>query len=138
MIVECISNRPDSVKSATQQAHLKENVHLDEVDLKRGRQYQVFGIAFRDGFPWFYVCEDADEIDSLRPHFSGFFKVVDPSVSSSWQYCEGGHSESSLAFLPADWARTPSLYEEFIDGSESARAVLAKIYRDMTKEKSGT
>lgn len=130
MLVKCIANNVNSFDFSDESNHLKENIHLDEVDLILGKAYQVYGIAFRSGFPWFYVCED-DDIESLRLHFSGFFEIVSAEIPSGWKYCGSGHSESGVAFLPAKWAENPSLYEYMIDGDAHAINVFGEIKKDL-------
>jgi len=129
MIVECIFNKLKSI-AKDQQAHLNDSIHDDEVDLKIGQRYDVYGVAFRAGSPWFYVLEDND-LTSLRPHFAGFFKVLDGTLPTGWKYCESGHSERGVAFLPKQWAETSGFYEKLIDEDAGALAILARIQSEL-------
>jgi len=126
MIVKCKMNRPELIADAKWRLHLKSNIHVDEVDIRLGHHYVVYGITFRDGFPWFYVCE-GDDPDYLRPHFSGFFDVIDPSIPERWLYCEPGHFEHGVALLPEEWATTPRFYERLVDGNGDAMRLFSKI-----------
>ena len=126
MIVQCKINRPDLIADAKWRSHLKSNIHLDEIDIRPSHHYMVYGIVFRDGFPWFYICEN-DDPDYLRPHFSGFFEIVDPSIPERWLFCEAKHPEHGVALLPEEWATTPDFYERLVDGNARAITIFSKI-----------
>lgn len=129
MKIQCLFNKLESVEK-NQLRHLNDFIHDDEVNLIVGKKYDVFGIAFREGYAWFYVLED-DNPTSLRPHFSGFFKILDATLPIGWQYCDAGHSECGVAFLPGKWAETSSFYEKLINEDERVLVILNDIRREL-------
>ena len=127
MKVRCLFNQVSQV-AELERDFVKDSLHLDEVDLKVGRDYDVFGLAFREGVPWFYILEDDADITSLRLHFSSFFKVIDPIIYGEWQYCSDGHSEHGVAILPKIWASSPGIYESLIDESTEALTIFCQLH----------
>lgn len=125
MIVQCIHNKVASVPK-NQLQHLNKHMSDDQVFLRIGEKYRVQGIALREGNLWFYVFED-DSLTSLRPNFSGFFKVLDPTFPGGWTYCEHGHSEFGAAFLPKKWAERRGFYERVINEEAGILSILAEI-----------
>jgi len=123
MIIVCTSNLLASLSSEVEKKAYSENIFQDEVWLEIGKEYQVFGISFRDGLsvPWYWVCED-DSDNYPKPHIAGFFNVINNSIPSDWEFCSTNSNMGDCGFFPYKWANDPSFMEKLVDEDQEALA----------------
>lgn len=121
MRVRCTSNRIDSLSEASIQEHVKQSVHLESVDLHIGKDYQVFGVSFDEGIPWFLICEDMADNYPV-PHCSAFFELIEGTIDSGWMLSIGESNVGSVSLLPAGWATDKFFLEKLVDGDSAAIA----------------
>src|SRR5437868_13575153 len=114
MKLECIRNRIDDLPDIDRN-HVKQSVHTNEVNLTPGRQYVVYGIVLRAGFPWYLICEE-DDSSYPAPHYAGFFKVIDDAIPPEWSFQWRCGPWPDGAFIPKKWSKT-RFFEELLDGS---------------------
>jgi hypothetical protein len=133
MVIQCHSNRLIDIQNAECKILVMENVHQSEVALEIGRQYVVYGVLFRSGIPWYYVCED-DSDEYPHPHFGGFFQVTDPQLSSCWELYWSVESAATAALLPREWGQNLGFYELLVDGSQLEIETFQRLKSLMDKE----
>ncbi|MFJ4195786.1 hypothetical protein [Pseudomonas sp. NPDC089534] len=134
MKVLCKFNNINQTTSETA-LRLKKYVSMPdgELDLETGKEYVVYGIEFRDNYPWLYICsEDSDEYPRL---FSAeLFEIIDPTLSSYWSLSlpdTDNRQKSKLVFN--EWATNPIFYEYLVDGNEWAASTFSK-YKALINE----
>jgi len=132
MLVKCIETKFKSIKDTAIQEHLNKYSTMGEIDLSIGLHYQVFGIFFRDGIPWYLICEEADD-EYPRPNCSVFFELVDGSVSPGWSFSLNDSNVGKVSLLPDEWAADPSFLEKLVD--EDAAAISRFNDIKVTEEK---
>lgn len=117
MIVECKYNKISEIRNPEYSSHIEKYIHQSEVALCVGAKYTVYGLSFREGFPWYYICEEeADEYP--HPHFAGFFDVIHSQLSSSWRLSWAPDVFESAFMLPKEWAENRMFYEHLVNGKE--------------------
>jgi len=130
MIIKCVGKSADHLEDRGALSNFRENVHLDELNLVIGQHYMVFGVVFRNRFPWYLICEYATD-DYPVPHFSGFFELVDDRVPPEWAFRLGYTNVGEAALLPTYWARDPSYLEKLVDGLPEARTFFESLKREL-------
>jgi hypothetical protein len=126
MIVECCSNKLADITNEKHREQLMMNIHQSEVALDVGRQYVVYGIIFWEGMPWYYVCEE--ESDSYpHPYFAAFFRVVDPTLSSSWELYWPADEGNEASLVPREWGQSREVYERLVDGNQLEQEVFIRL-----------
>jgi hypothetical protein len=118
MIVRCIANQRSALTPA-ERTLFDRFVHLEEVNLVVGRGYLVFGVAFHEGLPWYYLCEEKHD-EYPKPHFGALLEVVDARVPPGWSYVGRCPNVGAPAVLPDEWASQPYLLERLVDGDADA------------------
>jgi hypothetical protein len=126
MIVRCKTSVIEEIEDARLRAHVREHVHLAEVDLKVGHCYPVLGVLFRDGVPWFLVCEDPED-EFPKTHCSALFDIEEGSIPDGWQLRLGPSNVGNNALLPAEWAEDGQFLEKLVDGDAEAGRVFQAI-----------
>lgn len=132
MILQCILNKIENM-DAPYEEYISEYIHQTEVDLGIGEKYVVYGITFRANIPWFYICEEESD-DYPRPHFCGFFKVIDAKVSSLWKIYYSSLEKNISNILPEIWGDNLSFYENLVEGNEFETATFQKLKISIDKE----
>lgn len=119
MKIRCQVNKLGDIKDETLLCYLRKHIHLDDdapLSLSVGRVYNVYGIVFWGGCPWYYICEDALDIYP-KPKSADFFEVVDDRLSAWWilwhRRDREGNCHPSLVFR--EWATNEMFYERLID-----------------------
>ncbi|WP_019410649.1 hypothetical protein [Pseudomonas psychrophila] len=106
-----------------------------ETDLDIGKIYTVYGVEFRDNYPWFYLCtEDGSEYP--KPYASAFFNVLDSRLSKSWflnnAMDRSGKFYTSLVIY--EWAEDCFFHERLIDGESKPVEIFKNARRVMDAE----
>lgn len=106
-----------------------------ETDLEIGKIYTVYGIEFRDNYPWFYACIDEDS-EYPKPYSSAFFKVIDNRLSKSWFLTSttGRNGEFHTSLVIREWAKDRSFYEHLIDGESESVEIFRNARHVMDAE----
>ncbi len=138
MKVVCKFNTLTSIKCSETKSRLKKYIKLpddDELDIRIGEKYVVYGLLFWNNCPWFYLCsENYDEYP--KPYPSEFFDIIDDRISLYWKlsfYSQSNHeAKTSLVF--EEWAKDPNYYERLIDGDINAVELFAKYRQIIDKE----
>jgi hypothetical protein len=125
MIVQCCFNKLSEIEDMSVLNHVRKNVHLSEVALEIGRKYVAYGIIFREGIPWFYVCEEETDTYPI-PHFAGFFKIVDSSLSSYWKL-HWSPEINQPSLLPKEWSDDDFFYENLVNGNSIEKKMFQVI-----------
>ena len=119
MKIRCIANKLSDIKDESLLKYLRKHIHLDddaELHLSVSRVYNVYGIVFWDGCPWYYICEDDSDIYP-RPKSANFFEVIDDRLPACWvleyRHDLEGKCHSSLVFK--EWANNELFYEKLIE-----------------------
>jgi hypothetical protein len=105
---------------------------LSEIGLRIGHLYPVYGVAFRDGVPWFLVCEEEDDSYPI-PECSCFFDLVDARVDKNWVLSMQMTNVGSLSLLPKQWADDPSFLEKMVQGDSQAISVFSELKTNVRK-----
>lgn len=126
MIAQCKSRTLNSITDAGLRDHVQQHVHLSDVDLVVGRSYHVFGVFFRDGVPWYLMCEEIDD-DYPTPHCSAFFDLVDARLPEGWVLSFGSSNLGGTALLPSKWAEDGHFLERLVEGDAAAIAVFEEL-----------
>jgi hypothetical protein len=119
MIAKCVRRSIDSIPDIALRDHVRQYVHLSEVNLNIGESYRVFGVSFRDGIPWFLVCEEPDD-NYPKPHCYAFFEIGDAKLDPNWGLSLSQTNVGKYALLPIEWASDPSFLEKLVDGNVQA------------------
>lgn len=124
MKVKCLFNEVSNISDGALLQHVKKFIRLTSVNLDVGREYIVYGMIFREGNPWFYVC-DPDMPEYPVPQFSGFFEIIDPRFSKSWRlhWPEG----QAAQIVPEKWAQDPLFYERLVDINPKEQEIFESI-----------
>ena len=125
MIVQCINNETSNFSTETKK-YINDYIHLSKVSLIIGKKYIVYGLLFRKGVPWYYICEeDSDEYP--LPHFCGFFKVINPKLSSEWEINYLEEERIVVSILPSIWSNVANFYENLVNGNENETSMFQNI-----------
>lgn len=119
LMVKCVENRLASLQSPEILEHASRYVHQDSVELVVGQRYPVFGVSFRDGIPWFLICESITD-DYPTPHCSAFFELTDASIGVGWSLSLNQTNAGSISLLPDEWANDETFLEKLVDGDSAA------------------
>jgi hypothetical protein len=119
MLVRCVENRVSSLTDAVIREHVKQHVHLEVIGLDVGRCYQVFGVSFRAGVPWYLICEDIND-EYPTPYCSSFFELIDGSFGSGWSLTLSRSNVGEVSILPDEWAKDDRFLEKLVDGEPDA------------------
>jgi hypothetical protein len=128
MLLECIANRIEDLPEIDRQ-HVRQNVHADKVQLTLNRQYVVYGIVMRAGFPWYLICE-ANDSAYPTPHYAGFFRVVDNKIPRGWSYQWRNGAWPDGALIPTEWCK-PRFFEALLDGLTDETALFKSTKADV-------
>ena len=136
MFAKCIGNSPRCLPNRQSRAAYDRGIHLDEVDLVVGREYVVYGIAFKEGegLPWYLVCESEDD-EYPTPHLGSFFDLVDGTVPEGWGVAKNTNA-GDFAILPNCWASDPCFLEKLVNGEPESVACFRGL-REMYEKPSG-
>jgi hypothetical protein len=129
MVGRCIANSPVHLRGGAAEVFRK-YVRLDSVELTLGRDYVILGVLFRDGSPWFLVCED-QAADYPKPHFGQFFDLVDDRIPPEWSLTVTRGNAGDVALLPTQWARDARFLEKLVDGEPGATIVFERLRREL-------
>ncbi|MFA6915654.1 MAG: hypothetical protein WC222_04600, partial [Parachlamydiales bacterium] len=102
MIVKALYN--DTAKIPT--GVFSEEVEHGRIPLEINQDYVVYGSTIRDGFIWYYIC---DETYSYHPVWkpSPLFEVINNQLSRYWVYsCKKEFDYISVIAFP-EWAENP-------------------------------
>lgn len=119
MTAHCQFSSVGQIPEACAQAHVREFVHQDAVHLVPGLDYVVYAISFRNGHPWFWICEEVDATYP-KPHWAGFFTLKDPAVPGHWVLDWQPGNPTPAMLLPASWAELPNFFERLLDDDPEA------------------
>lgn len=119
MIVKCITTSVESLPTVELRKHVKQHVHLAEIDLTIGQCYPVFGVQFRDGIPWFLLCENSND-DYPTPYCAALFELIDRNIAHNWQLSLSNSNVGAVAILPDQWAADPQFLEKLIERDGNA------------------
>jgi hypothetical protein len=141
MKIRCKINKLSDIRDKSVLDYLRKYIHLDndeELHLRVGQVYHVYGIVFWDGCPWYYICEE-DSDSFPKPKSAEFFEVVDDRLSAYW-ILEHNHNSkgkccSSLVFR--EWASNESFYEQLIDESSLEVETFNKYRKLIDNESNG-
>src|ERR1700749_4434661 len=118
MIIRCTNRVFDRLTDENAE-HVGEYVHMDELNLIVGQEYDVYGIILREGQIWYLICEeDSDEYP--RPHFGKWFDLIDQRIPPGWSLTFENSNAGPVAFLPDTWAADASFLEKLVNGDEKA------------------
>jgi len=126
MLVKCTSNHTTSL-SETAAASAGKQMAIEDVNLVVGATYVVLGLVIDGVYPWFLVCEGADD-DYPVAHISQFFEIVDPSVDPDWVLAHDDQL-GGFAFLPRRWAGRACFIEDLVSGDKAAISEFLEIRR---------
>lgn len=122
----CISNSINLIADENIKRHVQKYIHLSELDLRVGNEYTMYGIFFRDGVPWYLMCEQNDD-DYPTPQCSEFFVLVDGRIPDGWVFSPYSANLASPAILPATWARDGRFLEKLVDGEPISIELFRKL-----------
>jgi hypothetical protein len=121
MKIRCKINKLSDIQDKSVVEYLRRHIHLDndeELRLSVGRVYNVYGIVFWDGCPWYYICEEDSDIYP-KPKSAEFFEVVDDRLSAYWtlEHHRNSLGNCCLSLVFREWANNELFYEQLIDES---------------------
>lgn len=137
MKVLCVINNIYQLKEISTVERLKKYIHLSDgqLNLEKNKEYNVYGVFFRDNSPWYYINIDDETLEpTLYP--AEVFNITNKNLSSYWQLSSiiypDGIKVTSLVF--DEWAKDSLFYERLIDGDPEALALFKKYKILMDKE----
>lgn len=104
------------------QQYIDSIIHLDEIDLRQGAEYTVYGLVFWGDHVLYYLCENNTD-ESPLPYHSAFFDLTDSSVPEGWSLSFG----SSPELVPREWSEVPHFYENLVIGDVQAVEIFQTI-----------
>lgn len=128
MLVRCLKNKIAQIEDSVMQMHVKECVHLEEIGLTIGECYRVFGVFFRNGIPWYLLCEESQD-EYPKPSCSVFFELVDASVEPGWSLSLNNSNVGGVSILPDRWANDGSFLERLVDGEPDSVSYFNELKR---------
>lgn len=132
----CKYNTFNSIPDKSVIARLKKNINFldhEVFGLEVGKEYEVFGIIFRDNVPWFYVCEE-DSDDYPIPFSADLFDVVINDFPREWQLnykSIDGIQKCEIVF--PEWARDAMFYEKLVEGASNEAEIFNKYKKNLEK-----
>ncbi|WP_139044342.1 hypothetical protein [Marinobacterium stanieri] len=93
-----------------------------QLNLEIGKEYCVYGVAFRDNSPWYYLCLDEDD-ESPTAYPAELFNIKKSNLSSCWIL-----SLESSSILFEEWANDSFFYERLVEGDPEALGIF-KSYK---------
>ena len=131
MLVKCIGNSARHLSTKREKQAYAQHIHQDEVHLEINKEYQVYGITFRDGnnIPWFLVCEEDDEYPIAN--LGAFFEIIDNQIPSDWAFTSVSNNAGEVSILPKRWADDPAFLEKLDNEEEDALAYFRQLSRSL-------
>jgi hypothetical protein len=118
MKIKCIYNHWDQLPEIVPSINLT-NRRNSQFYVEVDQEYIVYGMTIREGFIWYYLCDQAfTYFPRWKP--SPFFEVIDPRISRYWIYSYKKmdsylHAHPILTF--PEWANNhPDYYDKLTDG----------------------
>lgn len=137
MKVLCVFDNFHNLNDVSTIERLKKYIYLSDgqLNVKKNKEYNVYGIEFRDNSPWYYINLDEEDF-SPTAYPAEIFHVTNPKLSSYWRLSSVMNSDKikMSALLFEEWANDISLYERFIDEDPEAIAVFKKYKKLMDEE----
>lgn len=110
-------------------------VSSGQLPLSKDKQYTVYGITFRDGFPWYYICHHEHD-DSPTPYPAELFEIRDGRLPKCWTFRPASFSEPHISSLLAfpEWASNDRFLEDLVDGAPYAVTLFVSYKKIMDEE----
>ena len=135
MMVKCVKNSVLDITSRHSIENYKKYSSLESVSdyLCLGRNYLVFGVVYRDGVPWYLICEDPSD-NFPRTHISEFFQIVDARLPPGWSFLLGRSTNAGEGeILPDVWGRDPAFLEKLVDEVPDAIREFRQLQADLER-----
>ena len=135
MKVKCIANSCQDIEDPNMRSYLEKNHPTGYASLEVGKKYMVYGLAFIDNTPIYYIRLEQDEV-SPYPCSPCFFEIKDRRMSSYWRWfmqpdCNG----NLICYLVfPEWGAQAMFYENLIDGDPKAEALFGNYKKLMDEE----
>jgi hypothetical protein len=133
MKITCVINNFLALNDSNTIERLKKylNFPSGELNLKKDKEYDVYGILFRDNAPWYYICT-SEEDECPTPYPNELFRVIDDIPSHYWRLVTYTYTDGTVAssMVFDEWAKDPLFYERLVDDDPSAIKVFLK-YRKL-------
>lgn len=137
MKVKCLINNAQdkSLPKAITEHYVRNREALD-FDIIIGKEYIVYAMTFRVGYPWYYIY---DELDRGYPlwHPAPFFEVIDNRPSKYWLYSVAFDDDKrcDAVFAYPEWAKEPyEYYMALTDGEKWAEDIFQHYKQLMDAE----
>lgn len=125
-------HRSLSALAAEVQAHVRQSLHQDEIELVPGQDYEVVGVLFRDGVPWLYVCED-ENAEYPVPYCIEFFERERLTIPPEWELVwTGQHSQLSMVVRGSPLSRAAGRWRAGSSGPLQGEEQLISLARPGT------
>ena len=119
MLVKCRKSDLTELENPEIRKHVQSHANVDTIGLTVGECYQVFGVMFRSGIPWYLLCAEPQDTYPI-PFCFAFFDLIDGSISPGWTLSLSNSSVGSVSVLPARWANDERFLEKLVDGEHDA------------------
>ena len=126
MLVKCRTNELTQLENSEIRRHVQAHANVDQIELAVGECYQVFGIMFRSGIPWYLLCAEAEDTYP-KPFCSAFFDIIDGLISPGWVLSLSNSNIGSVSIIPSQWANDERFLEKLVDGEQDAILVFNQI-----------
>lgn len=118
MIVRYIKNKLSDIDDPKIINYLKNYIRCGEDEVigytPIGKEFIVYGAVFREGYLWYYICEEEEDTYPV-PKFSGFFEVTNSHKSKYLlETVDEYRNQNQLVFK--EWANDDRFYEKLLDG----------------------
>jgi hypothetical protein len=145
MRVRCVKNRIEEMQGDTRLYEMLTKVVGYKADhqlkLTVGREYVVYAISVKYGYPWFFVADDTYTSYPMA-YAAPMFQVVDSRLSQHWRFGYALFEDSSeepvnlIAF--EEWAVDYSFYERLLDSEPNEKSLFHryKVMIDLEAEES--
>ena len=117
MNLTCVKNRCSEIENVSVRNRVIASCSSDEVGLRVGQKYPIFGIVFIEEVPWYLICRDVDS-EYPVPYCSAFFSTSESEpVKGDWVLCKSSNFPG-YSLIPFEWADDSLFFEKLVDGDE--------------------
>jgi hypothetical protein len=135
MKVKCLHNRKRDLPVELQREGVAYGPAYTDMPLTIGREYVVYAMTARAGFPWYFIQDD-DELPYPQAYPAPLFEITDTRLSRVWHFnIPGDVSKCEWPnWGPSEWVSDRFFYDRLTDCQPEEVRTFARYKAVMDRE----